>query len=225
MSTEINTFSAAVDDVIVRSGRTDRKADIIAFVRVTLRECQVLRFFKNDLTEDTLTADAANYIWTYPQEFRILRTVRYPYFDAQNNQIYPPEILPGKRQKDFTHYYYSAGAYYVFAGTALADAIDVAYYSFVKKLPYYESAERPATFDLETDSWSYLSNGTDAEKLVNRESVSNWILFPYFDTIVEGAMAKILKTSGDPRAGSSFALYKSYQKSLIAGEPSDSLNK
>ena len=59
--TELNTFSAAVDDVVVRSGRVDRKADIIAFVRETIRELHALRVCKNDLTEDTLTADADNY--------------------------------------------------------------------------------------------------------------------------------------------------------------------
>ncbi|HFD32036.1 MAG TPA: hypothetical protein ENJ28_04910 [Gammaproteobacteria bacterium] len=223
--TEINTYSAAVDDVVARSGRPDRKSDIIAFVRVTIRELQTLAYFKRDLTEDTLTADQANYVWTYPQEFRILRTVRYPYFDAQGKQIYPPELKPGKQQKDFTHYYYASGNYYVFAGTALADLIDVAYYSTAKKLPYYDLAARPATFSLETDSWSYLSNGTSAEQLAAQALVSNWVLFNYYDTVVEGAMAKILKTVGDKRAVSSFALYSSYKKTLISTEPSDSLNK
>jgi len=223
--TEINTYSAAVDDVVSRSGRPDRKADIIAFVRVTMRELQVLRFFRNDLTEDTLTADAANYVWTYPQEFRTLRTVRYPRFDAQGKYIYPPELLPGKKQKDYTDYYYGGPGYYVFAGTSLADSIDVAYYSYTKKLAYYDLAARPATFSLEDDAWSYLTNGTDAENIAAQVKVSNWLLFNYYDTIVEGAMAKILKTVGDQRAVSSFALYKSYQQSLIAGEPSDSLNK
>jgi len=223
--TEVNTYSAAVDDVIARSGRPDRTADIIAFVRVTIRELQVLRFFKNDLIEDTLTAAIANYVWTYPQEFRQMRTVRYPHFDAQGRQVYPPELLPGKRQKDFTDYYYAGPGYYVFAGSALGDAIDVAYYKVSKKLPYYALADRPATFSLETDSWSYLTNGTDAEQLIAREQTSNWVLFNYYDTVIEGAMAKILKTVGDDRARSSFALYSSYKKTLLETEPSDSLNK
>ncbi|MCK5017704.1 MAG: hypothetical protein KAS32_11635 [Candidatus Peribacteraceae bacterium] len=225
MTTEINTFSAAVDDVVARSGRPDRVADIIAFVRVTIRELQALRFFRNDLIEDTLTADAANYVWDYPQEFRLLRTVKYPYFDGQGKPMYPPEILPGKLQKDFDYYYYGGPGYYVFAGTALADLIDVAYYKFAKKIPYYAVANRPATFVLDDDAWSYLASGTDAENLIAREKVSNWVLFNYYDTVVEGGMAKILKTVGDPRSMSSFALYKSYQQTMTATEPSDSLNK
>lgn len=223
--TEINTFSAAVDDVVSRSGRPDRKADIVAFVRVTIRELQVLRFFRNDMIEDTLTADADNYVWDYPQEFRTLRTVQYPFYDGQGKALYPPEVLPGKKQKDLNYFYYGGPGYYVFAGTGLADEINVAYYAFSKKLAYYDLADRPATFSLEDNAWSYLTNGTPAEQLIDREKVSNWLLFNYYDTVVEGAMAKILKTVGDQRAVSSFALYKSYQVSLIAAEPSDSLNK
>lgn len=225
MSTEINTFSAAVDDVILRSGRPDRQADIISFIRVTIRELQVRRFFRNDLTEDTLTATSNNYVWEYPQNLRILRTVRYPYFDARNNRIYPSEVLPGEKQKEYLYFYYGGPGYYVFGGTALGDSIDVAYYSYLPKLAYYEEADRPARFYLETDAWEYLSPGTATENEAARNKVTNWLLMNYYDFVVEGAMAKILKVVGDDRAPSSFALYKSYQKDLEAGEPSDSLNK
>jgi len=222
---EVNTFSAAVDDIITRSGRPDRKADIIAFVRTSIRECQVKRFFKRDMVEDTLTTDAKPYIWTYPQEFRILRTVKYPLVNLRGESIYPPEVLPGKKQREHTHYYYGGPDYYAFAGLDSGSEINVAYYRFSKKLPYYTTATRPATFSLETNSWSYLTAVTDAEKLVAREAVSNWLLFDYYDTIVEGGLAKVLKVVGDERATPTYALYKSYQNDLMAAEPSDSLNK
>ena len=96
--TEINTFSSAVDDIIIRTGRPDLKQDIIAYVRLTVRECQVLRFFRNDMIEDTLTSDGNVYIWNYPQEFRIIRTVRYPYVNLRGERIYPEEVNPGCRQ-------------------------------------------------------------------------------------------------------------------------------
>ena len=222
---EINTISAAVDDVIVRSGRPERIADIIAFIRSSIRECQVKRFFKRDMIEDSLTTDAKPYVWTYPQEFRILRTVKYPVLNLRNEDIYPPEVLPGKLQRDKIYYYYGGPGYYAFAGLDSGSVINVAYYSFLKKLPYYEVADRPATFSLETNSWSYLTATTDADKLIAREVVSNWLLFNYYDTIVEGGLAKILKSVGDERSPASYALYKSYQSDLLAAEPSDSLNK
>lgn len=224
--TEINTYSAAVDDVVARSGRPERRNDIIAYVRSTIRECQAKAYFKRDMIEDQLTATQDNYIWTYPQEFRILRTVEYPgILNSRNETIWPKEILPGKRQREVTYYYYGGPGYYVFAGTSLSELINVAYYKVSKKLAYYTAATRPATFSLEDNTWSYLNTGTDAENLIARNKVSNWLLFDYYDTIVEGGLAKILKTIDDPRARSTYALYQSLQKTFIETEPSDSLNK
>lgn len=223
--TEINTFSSAVDDAIQRSGRPDRKADIIAFVRTSIRECQVMRYFRNDMIEDSLIATSDGFVWEYPVNFRILRTVRYPINNRRGESIYPPEIYPGRLQQGKTHYYYGGPGYYVFAGVGLAAVIDVAYYSTSKKLAFYVQNERPAIYTLETDAWTYLTANTLEEQLAARQSVSNWLLFTYYDLIVEGAMAKVLKVVGDPRSGAAYALYKSYQKDLIATEPSDSLNK
>lgn len=223
--TEINTFSAAVDDVIIRSGRPDRRADIVAFVRTTIRECHVRSYFRNDLTEDSIVAPQDGYVWEYPQEFRMLRTVRYPLVNRRGESIYPPEVLPGKNQRDKTYFYYGGPGYYVFAGISALDKIDIAYYSVSKKIAYYEKAARPAVFSVEDDAWTYLTATTPEEKIIAEAKVSNWLLFNYYDLIVEGCMAKTLKVVGDPRAGASYALYKSYQKDLIYAEPSDSLNK
>lgn len=225
MPTYVNTFSAAVDDVMIRSGRPERKADIIAFLRSSIRECQVKRFFKRDMIEDILITDAKPYIWSYPQEFRIVRTVKYPILNLRNEALYPPEIMPGKKQRDHIYYYYGGPGYYAFAGLDSGSSIDIAYFSFLRKLPYYEIADRPALFSLEDNAWSYLNAVSDAEKLIAREASSNWILFDYYDTIIEGAMAKILKQVGDARSVASYALYKSYQNDLVAAEPSDSLTK
>lgn len=223
--TELNTFSSAVDDVVARSGRPNRKLDIIAFVRTSIRECQVKDFFKNDLVEDTLTADAEVFVWTYPQEFRMLRTVRYPYSNQRGERLYPDEILPGKKQREETYFYYGGAGYYAFAGLASGALIDIAYYQNSKKLAYYDLAVRPATFSLEDNAWTYLTASDASSQLIAREQVSNWLIFNYYDTIVEGALNKIYNAVGDERSRSSYALYKSLQNDLIANEPSDSLNK
>ncbi len=223
--TEVNTFSAVVDDVVARSGRNDRRADILSYVRSTLRECHGLAFFRRDFVEDTITTDAVPFVWTHPDGFRLLRTARYPVYNLRGEQLYPPEIKPGKKQREHTHYYYGGPAYYVFAGLALGVDIDVGYYVVAPKLAYYILTERPATYSLEDAAWSYLTASSDAEKLIAREKVTNWLLTEYFDTIIEGTLAKLFKVIDDPRSRSTFALYKSYQQTLLALEPSDSLNK
>lgn len=221
--TEVNTYSSAVDMVVVRSGRPDRRADIMAYVRQAVRECQVIAFFAHDLVEDTLTSTGDPYLWDLPQEFRTMRTVRYNIFNRRNELIYPPNVRPGKKQREEDYYYYRGIDYLAFAGVAADVLIDVAYYSYTKKIPYYQVADRPATFSLEDDAWSYLTATTAAEEETARNLVSNWLLFDWYDLIVEGGLAKIFKTVGDQRSTSSFALYKSLQKDLRLGEDNESL--
>ena len=134
MATEVNTFSAAVEDVIRRSGRPDRRADIISYVRQTLRECQTLAIFARDMTEDTITATASPHIWTRPQEFRIMRTVRYNIFNARGEFIYPDLVRPSKKQRELTYFYYAGVDYWVFAGVDSGILIDLAYHSYFKKI-------------------------------------------------------------------------------------------
>jgi hypothetical protein len=224
MATEVNTFSAAVDAVLVRSGRPERRADAISYVRQTLRECQTLKKtrFARDLIELSITSTGSPHIWDRPQELRIVRTAKYAtVFDRRGNAIYPKFLRPGKMQEDEPYLYYGGPTYYAFKGADAGVQIDIAYYAYFKKLPYYAVADRVATFDLDTDTWSYLAATTDQEKEAARNLVSNWLLFDWYDLILEGALAKILKTVNDDRAVSTFALYKSLQNDLIAGEEID----
>jgi hypothetical protein len=99
----------------------------------------------------------------------------------------------------------------------------LAYYSYFPKLPYYEESLRPARFFLETNAWSYLDATTPEEEAAARLVVSNWMLFDWFDTIVEGGLAKIFKTVGDVRAPAAFGLYKSLQNDILTGEDVESI--
>lgn len=226
--TEINTMSACVDAVLARAQRPGRSNDVVAYVRQTLRECQIVEgaAFSRDMTEDSITATASPHIWERPNLLRFLRTVKYNIATANNNEIYPDFLRPGKILQGKTYYYYGGPTYYAMAGVSSGITIDLAYYSYFAKLPYYATvADRPATFSLETDSWSYHADYDvdDATRLTARNRVTNWMLTDWFDLIVEGGLAKILKSVGDERAASTFGLYKSLQKDLLRGEPFESL--
>ncbi len=235
--TEINTFSAAVDDAVIRSGRPDRKADIVAFVRASIREVRVLALFQKDFVEDQLLATSDPFIWVLPQGFRTMWTVSYPALvDQQGYPIYPRAKLPSRGLRGVEHYYYQSGDSMVFAGVAasanlsptLTAPINIAYFEYGKKLPYYDllttGVVRPAVFTLETDAWTYnVVDGIDYDSTPElqqtaRELVSNWPLFDWYDTVVEGTLAKILKVVGDTRAVSSFALFSSFKKDVQKGE-------
>jgi hypothetical protein len=228
--TEINTFSAAVDDTIARAGRPDRKADVISFVRTSIRELQVQHFFQRDFVEDQINATADPFVWDVPDgTFRRMWTVRYPnQLDSRAQAIYPRPVRPSRAHRGKDYFYYRSGDSYVFKGhgasATLPQPIDIAYHAYLIKLQYYDltvtGTERPAIFVLEDNAWTYASaySTTDALKAQARDLVTNWLLFDWYDAVVEGAMAKLLKVTGDERAVSSFALFSSFKKDLLLGE-------
>lgn len=221
--TEINTFSSAVDDVVARSGRPDRQADIISYLRTTIRECQVKDFFDVDLVEDQITGVASDpYIWARPNNFRQMAAVQYPsVIDGQGSAAFADFIAPGKKQLRHDEYYYLSGTSFIFAGNGAAlmtdgsVSINVAYYAFLPFLAYYDLGERPATYSLETEEWTYLTAVTDEEKETARDLVTNWILTEWYDMAVEGTLAKVYKTNDDIRAVTTFALYKQLQTTML----------
>jgi len=222
--TEVNTFSAIVDDTVTRTGRVNLRTDIVSYARVTMRESQSLIKSATDLIEDQITATASPHLWTKPQYFRELTAVRYPgIFDPRGNPIYPKRIQPGKAQRNVDYYFYSSGTSFVFSGVSENTLIDVAYLTWFTKLAYYATvAERPATFSLEDDEWSYATATTDEEKEAARNLVTNWLIFDWYDMVLEGTVAKVWKAVGDARAPSSFSLFKSLQKDMVRTVTPDS---
>lgn len=220
-TTELGTFSALIDQALVLAGRgKPARNQLTSYARSSMREAQVDVLFERDIVEDQLIATASPFIWTRPAELRVFRTVRYP------GEIYPKYIIPGKRQFDLDKFYYAASTYFVFNGVTTGDKLAIAYYSYFKKLVYFEEAARPARYFADLGKWQYLdgnSNFVDTlGSLVLDEAaqalVTNWMLFDWFDLILEGILAKQFKVITDPRAPSTFALFKSMLKDLLQAE-------
>lgn len=215
------TFSAVVDDVVRRSNRPDRRNDIAGYVRATIRECLVQAFFKRDFAELAVTVVVVPHVWTVPSYFRQLAFVQYPYYDTDGLPIFGKEKSPMSVKREDTYWYYRAGNDIVFAGLEIGTVLNLGYFRFNSLFQYYQTeTDRPATFDVATGLWTYHANyaATAILQETARNLVSTWLLFDWFDAIVEGALAKTYKQNGDPRAASSFGLYKSYQKDILAGE-------
>lgn len=230
--TEYGTFSAAVDQVVVRAGRPDRVADIMSYVRASTREGQTKNKFDRDMIEDQLTANAEPYIWTTPKHFRQMRTVEYPAIvDGRGEPVRPRFRPPGRAQRKDNwyarHEYYRGPTYFVFTGHgggapgSATVPINIAYWSYFVPLQYYKPTEEaPARYFIEDEAWTYDPeyDVDDTTREAAQALVTNWMLFDWFDLAVEGGLAKIFKTYNDPRAISSFALFKSYIKDLLNGE-------
>lgn len=251
MATELNTFNGAVDDVIARSGRPDKLQDIIAFIRLTLRECQTRDLFYKDLIEDSiLNITVDPFLWPMPLYFRQFQTVKYPVVsDGHGKQVHPDLINPsrGQQRKDF--FYYPSGDKFVFRGhgggvsatqssTALETQIDVAYYLYFSPLAYIKDVNaRPARYLLYDDTdvadgknfeqeWVYQEDfDTSDEKRAEAEAlVTNWLLENWYEMVKQGALAKLWNTVDDPRKGATFGLYKLLQKDFDEAEPRVNVN-
>lgn len=219
-------FSELVDTVLARAKRPERsRDDLVAAVRATMRELHMLALFSRDLIEDEITTTASPHIWTPPSALRQLRAARY---DFANDPIYPAFIQPGRAAAKHDYFVYRASNYYVFKGVDVGITISIAYYTYSRKFTYYASGARPATYNAETDTWTYYDltasgginyNANDTNKELARSLVGDWLLEYWDNVIEEGALAKFLKLSGDPdRAKSSFALFGSLKADILKAE-------
>lgn len=220
---ETSTFSALVDEAILRSQRQDRKTDIVSYARSTLRECQVLAFFEQDLVEDSITITATPHLWPRPLNLRtILAAKPQAVLDRRGKKRYFKNKPPGQIVRDEEYFLYLSGNTFLFSGLNLeiGNVVDVAYFAYTRKFIYYIVADRPATYDPETETWSYHADYSATQELNDEAEtlVSNWLLFHWYDLILEGVLTKLFKAVADERSKTAFALFKSMQKDLLKGE-------
>lgn len=231
-------LSELVDEVTDATGRVGKRSDVIRYANATIRECQAQAYFFRDSTETALLLDGSDstvavqtdnsVIWTFPTspQFRLLRTAKYPVYGPVGN------IPPGRSQEGVTAFYYAGPTYFVFSGAGnIETEIDIMYYSYLRRLVYYAVSTRPAVYDVETDSWTYLLNGAyvptlgstaldDAAKLL----VTNWLLNIWRETILEGTLAKAMLAVDDARGPKHYAVYTSLKKAILQGETFEALN-
>lgn len=221
---ENRTFSALVDDATAISGRKDRLASIVSYARTTIRECSVLDFFDQSLVELFMTPDANPYIWERPHDLRSILAIGTGMFDSHNKPIYAKERKPGVIIPNGNPYFYLSGNSFVMVDFTQGLSVPLAYYRYEKPLRYIgATADRPARFNLESKMWEYHEAYSTSEALQEeaRDHVSNWLLFYWYELILEGTLAKLYKLINDEaRMRMSYALYKSGQKDLLAGESS-----
>ena len=220
-------FSELVDDVMLMIGRTNprTKENVVNYVRMTMRELQMLGYFDNDHVEETITATASPHVWDKPANLRQLRTVRYS--ENYNAGRWPKLLRPGKVQNDQVYFYYAGTDYFMFNGIAIGQPIGLSMYMYFPYLKYYETALRPAVFDRVAGTWTYLSayDTNDTLRETARNLVSNWVLRDWDFLVKEGTLAKTYKMLREERmAAASYSNYRNGQKDLTAGETSESYN-
>lgn len=227
MASEINTFSSLIDTCMARANRFDRLNDIISYARLTVREIQALGQFQQDVIEDQISGVTVDpYVWVTPAPFRAMLSVQYAGIsDEQGNPIYAKYRELGKGQLREEYFYYRSGDSHVFVGhggrAGGSIAINIAYLEYSRSFKYFAVAsDRPAVYDDVTESWTYEASYdlNDTTRETARRLVSNWVLFNWFDVLVEGTLAKVYKLVDDSRAGASFSFFERQKKVIQSGE-------
>lgn len=226
--TESLTFSACVDEIVAESGRVDKKPLISDYVNTTVRECQGIALFSNDLVEDQQIPTADPFTWPKPNQFMKIKAVKY------GNGEWPDFAQPGKGQTDKDYYYYGSGSDVVFfgCGSTSSDTVNIAYYAYLPRLKYFAVGHRPATWDVESSSWTYYDLTADGlldyTILANQQTaidlVTHWLLYRHYDLCKEGGLAKIFKNVTDTvRSGMAFSLFSTLKNDLLHFEAHESL--
>lgn len=215
---------------------TGRPQSLIATVQaanLTIRQCQALGLFAQDMEELSYVVDVTPYVFTKianPGPWRILRTAKYV-----NAKTFPELAPPGKKQKTLDSYYYAVNNQYVFSGVTVGDTLALAAYWWAKSLTYYAQngvvttqfpggpyPTRLAYYDDNSNKWQYWTGtvyadttGVAATDLLYQQQSTNWLVSDWRDLIIAGTKAKIWNSVGDPRGPVEYSAYEATKKLLM----------
>src|SRR5882757_6030616 len=164
----MSTFSQIIDELVVEHLRPDLRVTITEYLNQTIREVHnkpvsssqapdpVL--YESNRVEEIFTVPDTPPSWSIPDVTRFQR-FETAWYTSQG--VYSQKRHPSRA---FQHgvnpcdpYWYRAGSYIVMNGAAQGEEVKLSYFQFPRRLTYYAVALRPATFDIETGTYTYLS--------------------------------------------------------------------
>jgi hypothetical protein len=189
-------------------------------------------FYEGNSKEQLVTATSQErQVWELPRPalFQGLAAVRYDrMWDGRGNQVYARQRQPGPRLETEDYCYYRVGQSFVFGGKCgyggVGATISLFYFEYPRSLIYYAANERPATWNPESFTWSYLPayDSNEEQRALARELVSNWLIQRWEAVLEEGLRAKIYKRlSDDVRQRTSYSLYSQLRQGLYTSEIAD----
>lgn len=231
-------FSELVDRICVEASRLDLKSIAAGYLNQTIRECHMdpaentALFFWPNYREDQVIADVDSaFYWSIPNT-RVFQGIQAARFDNvtddEGNPIYAEELIPGKVGNKQDYAFQRTADRIIFKGYGgSGKTISIAYFEYPRSLQYYDVASRPATFNWESETWTYMTTPTnydqdDTTRETARGLVSNWLLERWSIVLEEGLRAKIYKRlSDDTRAKTCYSLYTQQRLGLQNSELAD----
>ncbi len=225
----MSTFSQIVDDMLAEHLRPDMRMTVVAYLNQTIRELHSVRntsvpiLYDSNRHEAALSVDAEPYLWVIPSvpRFQKLDTVWYSLRGVYSEQRHLSVAHRLDVRIDPDVYWYRTGNQIAFSGVALGEEIQLSYFMFPRALVYYQLSDRPATWNVESESFSYNESYDidDETRAQAEELVTNWLLLRWAEVIKEGVRAKIFKRLGDEiRARLAYSAYEAFREQVHTSE-------
>lgn len=229
----MTTFSQIVDELTTELLRPDFTEVISEYLNQTIREIHARRQTGNPVLYDANRLEVEVLVaslpatWTIPSvpKFQTLETVYY-----QERGVYALKRHPSRAFDNGLNnndpYWYRSGGSIIFNGILEGETVKLSYFEFPARLKYYTAATRPATYDFEAESYTYLAaydvNDTTRENA--RNLTTNWLLLRWASTLKEGVRAKVYKRLGEKdRAGMCFSAFEAQREGLLSSETFDNI--
>ena len=148
-------FSEMIDQIIEETARRDRINLIVASANDILRHIHKSFDWDEDLAETSLTPLPGEAMLPQPTMWKKDRLVRSIRAIRLNGHCFAEEVRPGARQENRQHFWYQAGDCVAIRGGC--SQIDIAYYRWNRHFQYYPLGKRPAVWDNEAQSWTFLT--------------------------------------------------------------------
>lgn len=207
----MTTFSQLVDDMAAETLRPDflRNGVIASYTNQTIREVhtmndgqRVCRFSSNREEFRLNTGDTdTGFSWAIERVncYQATESVYYPAVQRPARELNPGsfDVNVGRDDVSERFSYYRSGPTMWFRGYGGAgQEIWISAFYYPRSLVYHAVGERWATWDPETESFTYKpSTGKTTEEL--EDLSTNWILLRWGELVKEGVRAKVYKRLAD----------------------------
>jgi len=229
----MSTFSQIVDELAVELLRPDLISTISEYLNQTIRELHARRQTGNPVLYDANRLEAEVLIATLPAtwpipsvpKFQTLETVYFQERGVYADKRHPSRAFQNGLNND-DPYWYRSGSSIIFNGILEGETVKLSYFEFPARLQYYAVAARPATYNFESESYTYLTayDVDDTTRETARNLVTNWLLLRWSSVLKEGVRAKVFKRLGEKdRAGMCFSAFEAQREGLLSSETFDNL--
>jgi hypothetical protein len=226
----MTTFSQVADEIVLEHLRPDLIVSICSWLNETIREVhfdnrnsvQGTILYDSNRIEDEFVPATLPALWPIPSvpRFQQLETAFY-----KERGVYAKKRNPSRAfesgYENIDPYWYRTGPQIAFNGVHALDTVKLSWFEFPRRFAYYAVGARPGTYNIETDTWTYITayDVSDATRQNAQDLTSNWLLLRWTEVLKEGVRAKLFKRQGeDTRAKMCFSQFEALKMGLVSSE-------